>query len=94
MAAPIKSVGEKEPRLAIKKGDRVRLLLPLWDGTQRFEAGEEISWPFDMAPTVEQACLASEKETPLDAPVMTDGRPPEGYLDPRTGQPFVQAPAV
>ena len=94
MAAPIKSVGEKEPRLAVKKGDRVRLLLPLWDGTQRFEAGEEIVWTLENPPTVEQACLASEKETPLDAPVMTDGRPPEGYLDPRTGLPFVPAPAV
>lgn len=94
MAAPIKSVGEKEPRLAVKKGDRVRLLLPLWDGTQRFEAGEEIVWTLDIAPTTEQACLASDRETPLDAPVMTDGRPPEGYLDPRTGLPFVPAPAV
>lgn len=91
MAPPTKLLGEKEPRLAIKKGDRVRLLLPLWDGTQRFEAGEEISWPLDVSPTAEQACLASDKETPLDAPVMTDGRPPEGYIDPRTGQPYVPA---
>jgi hypothetical protein len=94
MAAPIKSVGQTEPRLSIKKGERVRLLLPLWDGTQRFESGEVITWPFDTPPTVEQACLASDKETPLDAPVMTDGRPPEGYLDPRTGKPFVAQQAI
>lgn len=88
MATPIKTVAEKEPRLAIKKGDRVRLLLPLWDGTQRFEAGEEIVWTLETPPTAEQACLASEKETPLDAPPMTSGDPPDGYIDPRTGAPF------
>jgi hypothetical protein len=94
MAAPIKTVGQVEPRLAVKKGDRVRLLLPLWDGTQRFEAGEEIVWTLETPPTVEQACFASDKDTPLDAPAMTDGRPPEGYIDPRTGQPYVAAQAV
>ena len=94
MATPVKTVGEKEARLSIKKGDRVRLLLPLWDGTQRFEAGEEIVWTLDTPPTTEQACLASEKETPLDAPPMTSGEPPAGYIDPRTGLPFVPAPNV
>lgn len=95
MAAPTKLVTEKGPRtLDVKKGDRVRLLLPLWDGTQRFEAGEEIHWQFDTPPSVEQACLASEKETPLDAPAMTDGKPPPGYVDPRTNEPIAAPPSV
>lgn len=85
MAAPTKRVGEETARLDIKKGDRVRLLLPYWDGFQRFEADEVIVWTNDTPPTTDQACLASEAATPLTAPAMTDGKPPADYIDPRTG---------
>ena len=85
MAAPTKRVGETTARLEVQKGERVRLLLPYWDGFQRFEADEVIVWTNDTPPTVEQACLVSEVATPLDAPAMTDGKPPSDYIDPRTG---------
>lgn len=85
MAAPTKLVGEETTRLSIKKGERVRLLLPFWDGFQRFEADEVIVWTHDTSPTTDQACLATEVMTPLTAPAMTDGKPPADYVDPRTG---------
>ena len=88
MAAPTKRVGEETARLEIKKGERVRLLLPYWDGFQRFEADEVIVWTNDTPPTTDQACLLSEVATPLTAPAMTDGKPPAGYVDPRTGGPL------
>lgn len=93
MAAPTKRVGEDTARLDIKKGERVRLLLPYWDGFQRFEADEVIVWTNDTPPTVDQACLASETATPLTAPAMTDGKPPAGYVDPRTGGPLPPTPS-
>lgn len=85
MAAPTKRVGEETARLDIKKGERVRLLLPYWDGFQRFEADEVIVWTNDTPPTVDQACHAADPATPLTAPAMTDGKPPADYVDPRTG---------
>jgi hypothetical protein len=87
-------VNEKSPRtLDVNKGDRVRLLQPMWDGTQYFKADEEIHWPFDEKPSVDQACLVTEKVTPLTAPPMTDGKPPAGYLDPRTNEPLPAPPS-
>ena len=56
MATPTKLVTYKGPRtLDVKKGDKVRLLVPHHDGTQYFNAGEEIYWYSDTPPTVEQA---------------------------------------
>lgn len=95
MAAPTKLVTDKAPRtLDVKKGDRVRLLQPHWDGTQYFSADEEIHWPHDVPPTVDQACLTTEKVTPLTAPAMTDGKPPVGYVDPRTNEPMAAPPSA
>lgn len=78
-----------EPRLNVKKGDRVRLLQPLHDGVQYFYEGEVISWPLDTPPTAAQAASAKDKATPLDAPVFSDAKPPEGYIDPRTNEPLI-----
>lgn len=80
---------DSEPRLDVKKGDRVRLLQPLYDGVQYFYEGEVISWPLDTPPTTAQAANAKDKATPLDAPVFSDAKPPADYIDPRTGQPLV-----
>lgn len=87
--APKLFTDDKEPRLNVKKGDRVRLLQPLWDGVQYFYAGETISWPLDTSPTAAQAASANEKATPLDAPVFSDAKPPAGYIDPRTDEPLI-----
>lgn len=87
--APKLFTDEKEPRLNVKKGDRVRLLQPLHDGVQYFYEGEFISWPLDTPPTTAQATYATDKVTPLDAPVFADGKPSEGYIDPRTDQPLI-----
>lgn len=89
MATAPKLVTDKAPRtLDVKKGDRVRLLLPLWDNVQRYETDEVIAWPFDYPPEVHQACLPEEKVPALTAPAMGDGKPPEGYVDARTGKPL------
>lgn len=93
--ATTKLVTDKEdPRLPVKKGDRVRLLLPLWDGVQMYAADEIIYWPLDTAPVVTQACLPDERNTALDAPPMQDGTPPANYVDARTGQKLEKAPTV
>lgn len=90
MATAPKLVTDKDPRnLDVKKGDRVRLLLPLWDNVQRYEADEIIIWPFDYPPSVDQACLPDEAVPALTAPAMGDGKPPPGYVDARTGRPPV-----
>lgn len=90
----VKTVLDTEPRLAgCQKGTRVRLLVPIYDGFQRFEAGAEIFWPYDDPPLAANAALASAKETPLDAPPMTSGEPPADYIDPATGDPLVVQPA-
>lgn len=90
MATAPKLVTDKAPRtLDVKKGDRVRLLLPLWDNVQKYEIDEIIIWPFDYPPSTDQACLPEEKSAALLAPAMGDGKPPEGYVDARTGQKLV-----
>ena len=90
MATAPKLVTDKTPRnLNVKKGDRVRLLLPLWDNVQYYRAGEIIIWPFEYPPSVDQACLPDDQVPDLKAPAMGDGKPPEGYVDARTGQKLV-----
>lgn len=90
MATAPKLTTDKLPRtLDVKKGDRVRLLLPLWDNVQKYEIDEVIKWPFDYPPEVHQACLPEESNPDLTAPAMGDGKPPEGYTDARTGQKLV-----
>lgn len=95
MATAPKLVTDKAPRnLDVKKGERVRLLLPLWDNVQYYQADEVIHWPFDYPPSVDQACLPDDVVAASTAPPMGDGKPPEGYLDPRTGQPYTQPHGV
>lgn len=90
MATAPKLVTDKAPRtLDVKKGDRVRLLLPLWDNVQLYKADEIIAWPFDHPPEVHQAVLPDVAVPELTAPAMGDGKPPAGYLDARTGKPLV-----
>ncbi len=90
MATAPKLVTDKGPRfLDVKKGDRVRLLKPLWDNVQRYETDEVIAWPFDYPPEDHQACLPDEQVPELKAPAMGDGKPPAGYVDARTGKPPV-----
>lgn len=87
MATAPKLVTDKTPRfLDVKKGDRVRLLLPLWDNVQYIQADQIIIWPFDYQPEIHQACLPEEMNPVLTAPAMGDGKPPPDYVDPRTGQ--------
>lgn len=89
MATAPKLVTDKGPRyLDVQKGDRVRLLKPLWDNVQRYEVDEVIAWPFDYQPEDHQACLPDQGIPELTAPAMGDGKPPEGYLDARTGLPL------
>lgn len=90
MATAPKLVTDKGPRnLDVTKGDRVRLLLPLWDNVQYYETDEIIAWPFDYPPEIHQACLPDVQIAALTAPAMGDGKPPENYLDARTGQKLV-----
>lgn len=70
----------------VRKGDLVRLLEPHYDGFQRIEAGKEVRWWNDTPPDPRNACLPDVEQTPLDAPPMTDGKPPAQYLDPQTGR--------
>jgi len=85
----VKTVQDPEPKLAgCQKGSLVRLLVPFYDGYQRFETGAEIYWPFDEPPLAANAALASAKVTPLDAPPMTSGEPPADYIDPATNEPL------
>lgn len=86
MAKEPKTTAMSEQTLDVKKGDRVRLLVPIYDGVQRIEADTEISWPYDDPPLTTTAALAGAKQTPLDAPAMTSGKPPADYIDPATGQ--------
>lgn len=71
---------------AVKKGDWVRLLEPHYDGFKRIEAGTDVRWWNDTPPDERHACLPELALTPRDAPPMTDGKPPAGYLDPETGK--------
>lgn len=87
-AADIKTFGGPEPRLKIKKGTKVRLLLPFHDGVQYFEADEVIKWPLDTPPTAAQATYANQKAEEIHAPLFPPADPPADYIDPRTGEPF------
>ena len=73
----------------VQKGTKVYLLEPLWDGTQYFQANEDIFWPFDVPPSSRQASMVAPDLQPK-APPMGDGTPPEGYIDPRTGEPLAK----
>ena len=85
-APTIKTIADAEPRLAnCRKGTKVRLLTALYDNVQLIPAGTEIFWPYDEPPLELNAVLAGTPDTPIDAPVFTDGKPPEGYVDPGTG---------
>jgi hypothetical protein len=70
----------------VKRGDWVRLLEPHYDGFQRLEAGVDVQWWNDTPPDSRNACLLDTPSTPLNAPAMTDGKPPADYLDPTTGK--------
>jgi hypothetical protein len=72
--------------LPVKKGDMVRLLVPHYDGYQLLAADTIVRWWNDAPPSVRNAALADAEKTPLDAPAMTDGKPPESYIDPNTGK--------
>lgn len=86
-SAPAPTTSEKEPVLeGVKKGDLVRLLAAHYDGYQRFEAGSIVRWWNDTPPVARNAALVETPETPLTAPAMTDGKPPEDYIDPNTGK--------
>lgn len=87
-ATDIKKVGEEEPRLKVKKGDKVRLLQPFHDGVQYFEADEVIKWPVDTPPTAAQATYANKKAEAINAPLFPPVDPPADYIDPRTGELF------
>ena len=84
--APVRTVGAKEEYLDCKKGDRLRLLVPHYDGVQRIEADTIVFWWSDEPPLKTSAARAEDKQTPLDAPAFTDGKPSEDYLDPTTGE--------
>lgn len=83
-----KTFGEAEPRLKIKRGQKVRLLQPFWDGVQYFDADEVIRWPVDTPPTAAQATYANQKAEAIHAPLFPDAKPPADYVDPRTGELF------
>ena len=74
------------PLKGVKKGDPVRLLVAHYDGFQRFEAGAIVHWWNDEPPTERNAATVDTPETPLTAPAMTDGKPPDDYTDPATGK--------
>lgn len=73
----------------VKKGDWVRLLEPHFDGFQRLEAGTVVQWWNDDPPNARNVARVEDEQTPLTAPAMTDGKPPESYRDPKTGKPPV-----
>ncbi len=71
----------------VSKGDLVRLLEPHYDGFQRLEAGAVVRWWNEAPPDPRYAVPAdSAVPAPLEAPPMTDGRPPADYVDPLTGR--------
>ncbi len=78
---------EVDPVLeGVKKGDLVRLLEAHYDGFQRLEAGAVVAWWNDTPPSTRTVAYANAPQTPLDAPPMTDGKPPADYVDPHTGK--------
>lgn len=85
---------ESDPVLEdIKKGDRVLLLEPHFDGFKRIEAGTTVSWWNDDPPNARYVAKVDSKEqNSLTAPPMTDGKPPAGYIDPETGAPPIITP--
>jgi hypothetical protein len=60
-----KLVTDKDPReLNVKKGDRVRLLQPLWDNVQLYQVDEVILLASRLQPEVDQACLPEYQNVP------------------------------
>lgn len=70
----------------VAKGDLVRLLVPHYDGFQLFAADSIVRWWNDDPPSARNAALPETELTPLNAPPMTDGKPPADYIDPNTGR--------
>ena len=70
----------------VKKGDRVRLLVPHYDGYQLLPADSVVQWWNDDPPSARNAERPEVDKTPLTAPSMTDGKPPDSYRDPKTGK--------
>lgn len=70
----------------VKKGDMVRLLVPHYDGFKLMKEGTICRWWNDTPPDERNAALPDAEQTPLDAPAMTDGKPPADYVDPETGK--------
>lgn len=85
-APAVKTVNDDAQCLDIKKGDRVRLLQPIFDNVQLIPADTVIHWPFDAPPLKSVASYVEDKTTPLDAPAMTDGKPSDSYRDPVTNE--------
>lgn len=88
----VERVGPPTTLAEVRKGDLVRLLEPHYDGFQRFEAGAAVRWWNDTPPDPRNACLPDAPATPLEAPPMTDGKPPADYIDPATGKPPAAVP--
>lgn len=86
-AAAAKRRGPPSKLEDVRKGDMVRLLEPHYDGFQRHEADKLVRWWNDTPPDPRYACLPETPATPLEAPPMTDGKPPASYVDPVTGKP-------
>jgi len=89
----------KEPETAQPKswkGTRVRLLVAHYDGYQRLAEGTECNWWEDSKPDPANAVpVGDARPTPLDAPAMTDGRPPADYVDPTSGEkPEISGPTL
>jgi hypothetical protein len=72
----------------VKKGDMVRLLVPHYDGFKLLTADSVVRWWNDTPPSdpLNVALPENSEPTPLDAPAMTDGKPPADYIDPETGK--------
>lgn len=83
--APVAAKGD--PILeGVKKGDLVRLLVPHYDGYQLLKEGDVVRWWNDEPPSARNVARAEDEQTPLTAPAMTSGKPPDDYLDPTTGK--------
>lgn len=90
--APEAASSTPDDVLPVKKGDKVRLLVPHYDGYQLLAADTVVEWWNDDPPSTRNACLPDADQTPLDAPAMTDGKPPAHYKDPKTGKKPVITP--
>lgn len=85
-SGPVDPVRRQRQLQDVKRGDLVRLLVPHYDGYQLLKEGDVVRWWNDEPPDERNACLPEAEQTPLDAPPMTDGKPPADYTDPNTGR--------